>query len=809
MVFRFDECELDLDAVELRVGGQRRAIEPQVFDVLAFLLRHHDRMVSKEELLDEVWHHRFVTESAISSRIKSVRRAIGDDGRAQRLIRTVHGRGYQFVGDVRREEPAATAPAVTGVPTPATATIGRTDDVERVLALLGEARIVTLLGPGGVGKTRLAVEVALRCSTDAPSDTWFVDLTKERDHRLVAGLVGRELGVHTGAQSDPRQILEEAVRGRRLLVVLDNFEHVIDAASLVGDIVRWSPGTRALVTSRTRLRIAGEHVYDVAPLPVERSDGGRGADDTHPADAVALFEQAATAADPDFRLAPHLADVVTICRMVDGLPLAIELAAGHVRTLPPALLRTRLGAVLGSPAGAARDAPSRQRTVPAMIDWSLELLGTEERRLFSRLGVFSGAVSLEAVEQVCGLAPGDDVVGGLTRLVDQSLVRRVAGTRGEPRFVLLELLRERARELLAAGDEEEAVWARHAEVVAAFLEDLEERRWSEASDRWIDLITELLGEVRAAHAWAEAHGDARLAARITANLGAYWHREGHHTDGRRWTAHALAHAAELDAPLVARLHLTAGFMEWPRSQLAARKHWDEAIVAFRTLGDDRYLAYTLGLVPGTYVGDGGRYDLAIGLCDEGIALARRVGDRPLIAQALNVKGELARVHGDDDLALAVYEEGKALAAAAGDEAHLSVFLANLMYIADHRGDYEEARRLGCDALRLCWSLGRRMMAAWTISEMAGPELGLGRPERGALLVGASDEALRVLGTARHPGDVSEHDRVLDGLRAALGDERLGELLGEGGRLSLDDAVALALTEPEAVTSEASRRDRAG
>src|SRR5215207_2862762 len=809
MLFRFDECELDLDAVELRVRGQRLAIEPQVFDVLAFLLRHRDRMVTKEELLDEVWHHRFVTESAISSRIKSVRRAIGDDGRAQRLIRTVHGRGYQFVGEVRTEQPATTTPTVIGVPTPATTTIGRTADAERVIALLDEARIVTLLGPGGVGKTRLAVEVALRRSTDAPADTWFVDLTKVRDHGLVAGLVGRELGIHTGAQSDPRQILEEAVRGRALLLVLDNFEHVIDAAPLVSDIVRWTPETRALVTSRTRLRIAGEHVYDVAPLPVEPSGAEGGADDTHPAAAVALFEQAATAADPDFRLAPHLADVVTICRMVDGLPLAIELAAGHVRTLPPALLRTRLGAVLGSPAGGARDAPGRQRTVPAMIDWSLDLLGAEERRLFSRLGVFSGAVSLDAVEEVCGLAPGDDVVGALTRLVDQSLVRRVSGTRGEARFTLLELLRERARELLCASGEEEAVSARHAEVVAAFLEDLEERRWNEASDRWIDLITELLAEVRAAHAWAEAHDDARLAARITANLGSFWHREGHHTDGRPWTAHALAHAAEFDAPLVARLQLTAGFMEWPRNQLVAREHWDEAIVAFRALGDDRYLAYALGLVPGTYVGDAGGYDLAMGLCDEGIALARRVGDRPLIAQALNVKGELARVHGDDDLALTVYEEGKALAEASGDEAHLILFLANLAYIADHRGDYEEARRLGCDALRLCWSLGRRMMAAWTVAQMAGPELGLGRPERGALLVGAADEALRVLGAALHPGDVSEHDRVLDGLRTALGVERLGELLGDGGRLTLDDAVALALAEPDAVTSQASRRDRAG
>jgi predicted ATPase/DNA-binding winged helix-turn-helix (wHTH) protein len=789
MVFVFDECELDLDRFELRVRGQTQPVEPQVLDVLTALVRHRERVVSKEELLDEVWHHRFVTESALTSRIKSARRAIGDDGTAQRLIRTVHGRGYQFIGDVRVDE-AQVARRSTPVPEPATPTVGRVGDIERVVALLDRERLVTLLGPGGVGKTRLAVEVARRYGDRTADEVCFVDLTRVRAAELVPELIVRELGVHSAVETEARQMLEEALRGRSLLLLLDNFEHVIDAAGIVAEILRWCPGARVLATSRARLRVAGEQVVEVAPLQVGSSAG-------HPpgrAEAVTLFEQVARAVDPTFELDAHLTDVVAMCRALDGLPLAIELAAGHVRTLPPELLRARLGARLASPSGAARDAPARQRTIQATIDWSLQLLTPSEQRLFTRLGVFSGPVPLEAVEAVGGDDGDSDTVEVLSRLIDQSLVQRVSGVRNEPRFVLLELLRERARELLAIADDADVVAERHAEHVASFLESVEERRWSELSDRWIALVTELLAEIRAAHGWAQLHAPG-IAARIAANLGTYCHREGHYPEGRRWVDAALGSGVDHEPVVRARLHLAGGFVEWPRDQRVARAHWEQAIEAFTVLEDDRYVAYSMALAAGTYLGDRDGYEHAMRLCDDGIARARHVGDRPLIAQALNVKGELARVNGDDELALDAYLEGRDLAIAAGDDAHLSAFLANLSYLANHRGHHDEARRLGCAALRLCRSLGRRMMAAWTVSELAGPELALGRPERAARLVGAADEALRVLGAPRHPGDVDEHERVVADLRGALGDDELQRLFAEGAELSLDEAVALALDEP--------------
>jgi predicted ATPase/DNA-binding SARP family transcriptional activator len=690
----------------------------------------------------------------------------------------------------------ATRRLATPIPLPPTHTIGREHDIARVVDLLGTARIVTLLGPGGVGKTRLAMESALRYGAATAIEGCFVDLTQVDSPDLVPELVAREMGINAGSQTDPRSLLREALRGRSLLLVLDNYEHVIEAGALAGEMARWSDGVRVLCTSRARLRLSGEHVVDVLPLSLAAENDGTVTMTDH-GDAVDLFAQVATAADPSFDLTRSLDDVVAICRTLDGLPLAIELAAGHVRMLPPRLLRTRLATRLGSQSGTLRDAPARQQTIPAMIDWSLQLLGDEERRLFARMGVFSTAVPMRAVEAICTDEECDDVVGALGRLIDQSLVRRVPGAReDEWRFGLLELLRERARELLT-GEERARTEERHARYVVRVTDELDEDRWTHEADRWIDLTAEFLPEIRLAHAWAQRHAEVELAARLTADLGTFWHREGHHAEGRRWVAASLAHEDDLSPHTAARVRLAAGFVEWPRDQLEARQHWDEAAERFRGFGDRRYLAYALGLTSGTYIGDRDSYELAMRLSQESIDLARTVGERPLIAQSLNIKGELARVHGDDDLAFVAYTEGRELAEAAGDRAHLTFFLANLSYLADHRGEYGEARRLACESLGLSWALGRRMISAWTLSELAGPEVGLGRPERGALLVGAADRALEMLGGTRHPGDRPEHERVVAALRSALGEERFAGLHARGAELSLPEAIALALSEDDA------------
>jgi predicted ATPase/DNA-binding SARP family transcriptional activator len=696
------------------------------------------------------------------------------------------------------EDIAATvtpAGKVTPLPALTQRIIGRERDVADALTTLGDARIVTFLGPGGVGKTTLAIEVARRWCDSTSVEACFVDLTQVEDAALVPGLVARGLGIHRATGAGSESMLREAVRGRELLLVLDNFEHVIDAANVVAHLASWSAGLRVVSTSRARLRVSGEQVIEVSPLRVDSPDSDL------TGSALELFAAVGRTLDPGFDLARHRDDVAAICRTLDGLPLAIKLAAGHVRTLSPPLLRARLSTRLASPFTADRNSPDRQQTIAATIDWSLQFLNAEERRLFAHLGVFVGPVSLEVIEDVCG-TPGVDVIDILARLVDQSLVRRVAGPSGEPRFGMLELLREHARRLLADGGDDD-VRHRHAGYVVDALESIEERRWTALSGEWMELVNDLLPEVRGAHAWAQTHCKWLLAARITAALGGFWHREGHHAEGRAWVEQALAHAEEYDEPLVGRLHLAAGFTSWPLNDLTrTRDHWERAARSFEADGDRRYLAYALGLLPGTHIGDEDNYDAGMRMCERSLALARALGELPLIAQTLNVQGELARVHGDDELALAVYTEGLELAERCHDEAHASVFLANLAYLADHRGDYQEARRLGCEALRICWRLGRRMMVAWTVSELAGPELGLGRPERAARLVGAANRALETLGVSLHPADLPERARVIAGLREQLSDQEFRRLTAEGGELALREAVALALSEDETLGAPA-------
>jgi tetratricopeptide (TPR) repeat protein len=409
-------------------------------------------------------------------------------------------------------------------------------------------------------------------------------------------------------------------------------------------------------------------------------------------------------------------------------------------------------------------------------------------------------VPLEAVEAIW---PDGDVVDPLSVLVDHSLVRRTTGNQGEPRFGMLVLVREHAAMLLE-DQERETVAAAHAAYVAAFVEDRFERRWIDAADRWLDDITELLPEVRAAHDWAWSSGDLALTARITGALGSYWHLEGHHAEGQRWVDEMLADEDDLDPTVCARIRLAAGFLQFPRSQRDARRHWKRAADLFRRYGETRLLAYALAVTSATYIGDLDQYSEAMRVNDEALALSRSVGGPALIAQVLNVRGELNRVAGDDGSAQTAYQEGLQISRTIGDEIYASVFLANLSYLADHRGDYQEARRLTREALRICWSLGRRLMAAWTISELAGPEHGLGNSARGALLIGAADDALRVLGSRRHPGDLPEHERVVAGIRAALGDVSYERLHAEGARLSLDEALALVLEDEPSLQPSAMR-----
>ncbi len=493
-MLRFDGCSLDLARREVRSGGQVQHLEPQAFDLLAYLVEHRGRVVPKEELLDRVWGDQFVSDAALTTRVKEVRRAIGDDGRRQRLVRNVRGRGYRFVGEIAH--PAGQNPAGAAEPI-----LGRAHDIAGVARLLSTSTLVTLVGAGGVGKTRLAVEVAAVTGAQAPDGAFFVDLSALASAQAVVPAILRSVDLQVEGHNE-----RAALRGLSALdalVVLDNCEHLIEPAAAAAEAVLGFGGrVRILATSRERLGVRGERVWPVSPLDVTA--------------ARQLFVDRARAVSPGFD--PHSADETAVDRVVDEvdrLPLAIEMAAARVGAMGMAelaeLVTTRLD-LLRSP---QRGTTDRHRTLAAVISWSEELLDDSERTAFAELSAFAGPALGADLD---GVIVGGDVLDRVCRLVDRSLVIAEVST-GPTRYRMLETVRRHAA---ASAGNDEALRLRHATWFTEAAEEADALLRTSAEADGHEIVEARVDELRAAHRWARSQAP-HLAARLTAALQLHAH----------------------------------------------------------------------------------------------------------------------------------------------------------------------------------------------------------------------------------------------------------------------------------------------
>ena len=670
------------------------------------------------------------------------------------------------------------------LPVETTSLVGRGRDLEQIQAMIRSgARIVTLTGPGGVGKTRLAIQVAAELAGELGGGAAFVALATVVDPTLVGPTIAHTLGVQELPGQSVAETLIEHLRSTNLVLVLDNFEQVATAAPLVNELLGAASGLRVLVTSRALLHISGEHDHPVQPLAVPvgvaSPVGEHAVDEALGFEAVRLFVERARALKPDFALSVETAPIVVeICRRLDGLPLAIELAAARARLLPPRALLARLERRLPLLTAGPADLPVRQQTLRGAIAWSYDLLDSEEKRLFRLLAVFAGGISLDAAERVVSGAahPSSlDTLEGLASLLDKSLLRTVDQPDDEPRYAMLDTIREYGLEQLEAGGDLDDARRRHATYFLTLAEDAEARLAGPDQARWLDRLDLEHDNLRAALQWYAEH-DAGSGLRLAAALWRFWYVRAYFAEGRSWLARLLTRPEAGARTITRALALNgAGNLAYNQGDYATAEACHQESLEIRgELGDRQGIAGSLNNL-GLIARDRGDFARAIALFEEAVGINRTLGNRTW--EAINLGNLGIALHEADDLARAraLLDESLGIFRSLDDQWGLGMTLSSLAAVAGDGGDVTTARTLYAESLECRRRVGDRRGIAATL-------FGLGRLSFFAGDPAAAGADLRAsLALASEIGDRPGTARALEALAALAATvgqvERAAGLLG--------------------------------
>jgi predicted ATPase/class 3 adenylate cyclase len=625
--------------------------------------------------------------------------------------------------------------------------VGRKRELGELLRLVRveRARVVTITGPGGIGKTSLAVAAAGELVEDFDDGVTLVELAAIRDVDLVLPAIADAVGAEGDAAAH--------VGGRELLLVLDNFEQVVEAAPAVAGLLAACPNLRVLVTSREPLRVAAEREFPLRPLAE--------------APAVELFRRRAEAVLPDF--AGDYGRLADICRRLDGLPLAIELAAARVKVLPPAELLGRLDRRLPLLGGGRRDLPERQRTLRATIEWSYELCSPQEKQLFGELGVFAGGFTLDAAETVCGGS-----LDTLQALLEKSLVRREGD-----RFSVLETIREFAVERLEASGEADEVGRRHAEYFARLAEATEAEHLGPAQEPLRQRFRTEWDNIRAALGWTVEHAETELGLRLAGALTTIWLDRNHAVEGEAWFRTLLESSGSADAAVRARALMTASMVAGVLTKFDLAGAWaEQALASFRTLGDEQGIAWSLTTLAMVRM-ELGRPEDAGPILEESEALHRKHGDSGGVRRVRHLQGQQAVAVGDLDRGRRLLAEAAELSREVGDAFSAASSLHSLGDVALDAGDLDAAEQEYVSALDVALDCGAHRLVCYSLAGMAAVAAARGEAERAALLWGFVErDEQRLHFTLRRRALYEQHIAGLEGLEA-------------GHRLDVDAAVEIA------------------
>lgn len=682
------------------------------------------------------------------------------------------------------------------LPTPATPFVGRLRLVARIRDMLRrpEVRILTLTGPGGAGKTRVALRVAGDLLHEFADGAFFVDLAALPEAQQVLPALAETLGVVATPAHPLEDQLRDHLRERKLLVVMDNFEHVREAAPALAAVLSDCLHVKLLATSRSVLGLYGEHAVAVPPLAVPEPDAPLTVDHLVHIEAVQLFLERAQAARPDFTLDDENAQAVAeICRRVEGLPLAIELAAARIRMFAPAALATRLQERLSVLTGGPRNLPQRQRTLRDALAWSYDLLAAEEQALFRRLAVFAGGWSLEAAEAVADpeRRMRGGVVDGISALIESSLLRPIAVGSEQPRFGMLDTIREFGLDQLAVAGERRVCRDRHRDLFTATIAEYEQ---VVDRARKVALRVTLRRErenLQAALAWVmeEPERSPTAAFLLAATLWENWYKTQSPPLGRELLESVVALPANgAGGPRARALAALAHAVQLHGEYSRAGELATQALELYRSAGDKKGAAWALGTL-GTVAQQEGRLDDARSHLDRGLGLAHEIGDLSTQMLCLSGMGAIAHLQQDVSRAAALYDDCLAVARALEEPPAIAVSLINLGEVRQLEGKLDEAASLYRESLDLLHELGSSMELAHLLEMLAGIEAARGRARRAAVLLGAAERLREELEAPVDPMNRARYDADVVRTRSALGESDFAALWGRGRDLSIDQAVA--------------------
>jgi len=690
------------------------------------------------------------------------------------------------------------------LPLQTTPLLGRDREVRAVHSLLvrDDVRLVTLTGPGGTGKTRLSLQVAADLLDRFEDGAFFVELAPISDPELVLSTIAQVLGVEDAGGRPLRDALVDYLRGRHLLLVLDNFEQVLAAATVVDALLQAGPGLRVLVTSRAPLQIRGEQEYPVPPLALPASGRSFTPEALSQYAAVALFIERAAAIKPDFAVTNANAPAVAeLCTRLDGLPLAIELAAARIRLLSPEAMLPRLGQGLALLGGGRRDLPARQQTLRGAIAWSYDLLPEAEQRLFRRLSVFVGGFTLEAAEAACHSGPlgstggalGIDPLDGVGSLVENSLlVRSEEAPGGEPRFKMLETIREYGRESLELAGELPALQRWHAEYFLTLAEAAEVHLRGAEQALWLDILEAERDNMRAALEWSlTTGGDAELGLRLTGALAWFWYNRSRLDEAsRRFTA-ALQCGPIASQGRVKVLAGAGRLAHMQQDSATARPLLAECLTLARQLGDRWWTAWTLYLLGRVAYFDGNA-ETARSFGDESLAVARELEDDWLVAWALHLLALAAYIADDYQASRRYFEKSLGIRRRLDFREGIGL-IESLIAMIDYReGDYSAARSRLIKSLEVQRGLNSGWIVGNVVASLATLAAAVGQPERTARLSGTLLELSEAVGLHPIPIVAVVFEPALKEVRRALGDMAFAAAQQIGRRMSLDEVIAEAL-----------------